>query len=86
MHIRKEAIMYNVINIDEYRGKSGVINLGELKQNSARRLTADLIAPAQERVEYEIAPEHDAEPVKSMDDIFRISEYLIKNKIGRAHV
>ena len=51
------------------------INVDLLKQN--RRLSADLIAPATERVEQELAAEHTSEPIKNMDDIMRISEYLI---------
>lgn len=70
----------SVINIDDYRTPAGAINIAALKNNNARRLSPDLIAPATEEVEYEVAPEHDAEPVKSMLDIFRISDYLVKNK------
>ena len=54
------------------------INVDTLKSNI--KLHPDLIAPAQERVEDELAPEHTSEPIKSMDDIMRISEYLIGNK------
>lgn len=54
---------------------ASAINLDILKQN--RRLSADLIAPAQENVEQELAAEHTSEPIKSMDEIMRISEYLI---------
>ena len=43
------------------------------------RLRPDMIAPAQEHTETELAPEHTTEPTKSMDDIMKISEYLIKN-------
>ena len=56
------------------------INLSALKQNATRRLSEGLIAPATEEVEEELAVEHAAEPIKSMDDIIRISEYLIENK------
>ena len=58
------------------------INVDTLKQNS-RRLDAGLIAPATERVEQELAAEHTAEPIKSMDDIMRISEYLISKERWR---
>ena len=53
------------------------IDVGTLLQN--RRLSADRLAPAKEKVVQELAPEHTAEPIKSMDDIMRISEYLIGN-------
>ena len=55
------------------------INVAALKQNT-RKLRAGLIAPAAEETHCELAPEHAAEPIKSMDDINRISEYLIKNE------
>ena len=57
------------------------INVDKLKQN--RRLSAGLIAPATERVEQELAAEHTSEPIKSMDDIMRISEYLIEHERWR---
>lgn len=55
------------------------IDVSELKKNT-RRLQAGLIAPAVEETHCELAPEHAAEPIKEMDDIFKISEYLIANK------
>ena len=57
------------------------INVEQLKQN--RRLSSDLIAPAAERVTQELAAEHTSEPIKSMDDIMRISEYLIEHERWR---
>lgn len=54
------------------------IDVAELKNNT-RKLKTGLIAPAKEAVHCELAPEHAAEPIKNMDDIFRISDYLIKN-------
>lgn len=50
------------------------IDVGVLKQN--RSLSPGLIAPAAERTEQELAAEHTSEPIKSMDEIMRISEYL----------
>ena len=52
------------------------INVAALRQNS-RKLSAGLISPAKEETRCELAPEHAAEPIKSMDDINRISRYLI---------
>ena len=56
-----------------------VINVQQLTVNT-RKLQAGLIAPAKEVVERELAPEHDAEPIKNLEDINRITEFLIKNK------
>ena len=54
-----------------------VINLTMIRQSADKRLADGLIAPATEHVENDIAPDHAAEPIKSMDDIMRISSYLI---------
>lgn len=59
--------------------KGKVIDISELKGNS-RKLKAGIIAPAKEVYVTELAPEHAAEPIKSMDDILKISSYLIENK------
>ena len=56
--------------------KTSIINVDMLRRNS-RKLAAGLIAPAVEDTHCELAPEHAAEPIKSMDDIARISNYLI---------
>lgn len=56
------------------------INVGALKRDGTRRLAEGLIAPAAEETSCELAPDHAAEPIKSMDDIMRISRYLIENK------
>lgn len=55
------------------------IDVDALKQNN-RKLASGLIAPAVEDTYCELAPEHAAEPIKSIDDINRISEYLIREK------
>lgn len=54
------------------------INISELKSNT-QKLTPNLIAQAREPTYCELAPEHAAEPIKSVDDIFRISDFLIKS-------
>lgn len=54
----------------------GVIDLGALKQSS-RKLQPGLISAATEEVHTELAAEHSAEPIKSMDDIIRISRFLV---------
>lgn len=59
--------------------RRNVINVDMLHRSNPRKLAAGLIAPATEDTHCELAPEHAAEPIKSMDDIFAISDYLIKN-------
>ena len=54
------------------------ININTLKERV--RLRQDLIAPATEHVVQELAEEHTSEPIKNMDDITRISEYLIRHE------
>lgn len=66
----------NVISIESARNRT--INIAELKKNN-RKLQYGLIAPAAEQTTCELAPEHAAEPIKSMDDIFAISHFLISN-------
>jgi len=67
----------NVIDLTEVL-KNRRIDVSELKKN-IRKLDAGLIAPATEVTTCELAPEHAAEPIKSMDDIFKISKFLIEN-------
>ena len=55
------------------------INVSALQQNDMR-LRAGLIAPAVEDTSTPLAPEHTSEPIKSMDDIMRISTYLLDNR------
>lgn len=59
--------------------ESGVIDVRALQKNRVKS-AAGLIAPATEETHCELAPEHAAEPVKSIDDIYHISKYLIRNK------
>lgn len=62
--------------IIKYPGRRTMINVSALKANSSRQLAAGLISPAREEAVSELAPEHSAQPIKSMRDIERISEYL----------
>ena len=55
---------------------NNIINPSALRRNP-RHLKAGLIAPASEPTYCELAPEHAADPIKSIDDINRISKYLI---------
>lgn len=54
------------------------IDVGILTAN--RKLAGGLIAPAVEDTHCEIAPEHAADPIKSMNDIFAITDYLVANQ------
>lgn len=65
----------SVINLGQAGRKIDVVEL--VKNN--RKLQYGLIAPAKENTACELAPEHAAEPIKSMDDIMRISKYLISS-------
>lgn len=68
----------SVIEVN-FTPKKDTIDVSALKTNQCK-LSSSLIAPAKEVVSCEIAPEHAAEPIKSLDDIFAISNYLISNK------
>lgn len=71
--------MSNVIQFNSTTAAAtDTIQVGQLIINN-RKLAAGLIAPATDEPEYELAPDHAADPIKSMDDIRRISEYLINN-------
>lgn len=61
------------------------IDVQQLKAQTVR-LQAGLIAPAKERYETDLAPEHTAEPIKDMDDIDRICDYLRKRKRWRDYM
>lgn len=70
--------MNRIVNFDTHKNK---INVNRLKNNTtSRRLGAGVIAPAKENTHCELAPEHAAEPIKDMQDIYRISNYLISEQ------
>ncbi len=73
--------MSNIIKVD-FATKTTENNVIDVRvvQNSNRKLKTGLIAPASERVEQELAQEHAAEPIKDMNDIIRISQYLISKE------
>lgn len=48
-------------------------------ERSRRQLSLGMIQPAEEEVHIEIANEHTAEPIKNIEDIDRISNYLLEN-------
>ena len=73
--------MSNIIRLDFAADTmaNDIIDIKSVK-DSSRRLKAGLIAPASEKVEQELAQEHAAEPIKDMNDIIRISQYLISEE------
>lgn len=73
--------MDNIININSFRSDSDVIDMKAI--TASRKLKAGMIAPATEVYTQELAPEHTAEPIKDINDIMRISEYLISNNRWR---
>lgn len=48
-------------------------------ESSASALTSDIIKPRNREVSCELAGEHTSEPIKNMEDIYRISNYLLEN-------
>lgn len=63
--------------ISEAARSGNIININTLRASTGRKLAVGLIAPAKEDTTSELAPDHAAEPIKSVDDIFAISQYLI---------
>lgn len=61
------------------KDRLGAIDLDRVDQ-SRRTLDSGLIAPASSNVELVVAQEHASEPIKNIEDINRISEYLIKEE------
>lgn len=70
--------MPNILQFPNTSSKE-VINISAIRQ-SCRKLKAGLIAPASESVSQELVVEHSAEPIKDMNDIIRISRFLIQKK------
>lgn len=68
-----------LINFESAKKNGNLIDASALRRNS-RKLDAGLISPAEGNITCELAPEHTSEPIKSIEDINRISEYLILNK------
>lgn len=68
-----------ILKLESTRTNNNVIDITALRRND-RKLRVGLIAPANEVTTCELAPEHTAEPIKSIEDINRISKYLVANK------
>lgn len=59
--------------------KERTIN-SKILENSRESILKECLKPASGDVEFELAEDHTPEPIKSLGDINRISEYLISNK------
>lgn len=71
--------MGNVITVDfSAIGENRVIDTAAIKQ-SRRVIREGLIAPAVEDTSYQIAGEHTSDPIKSIDDIYSISNWFISH-------
>lgn len=70
--------MSNIVTVDFRNGSSmtSTIDMSALR-SPRRQLDTSLIAPAESKFDQELANEHAAEPLKNVDDIERISQYLV---------
>ena len=66
-------------DVIEFRKPGATIDITRVRE-SARQLREGMILPAENEQVVELAQEHKAEPIKSLDDIQRISNYLISQK------
>lgn len=69
------SMMGKVINL-EVNQKEATVNVVALAKNR-RKLQAGMIAPADEEVVQELAIDHSSDPIKSIEDIRRISELFL---------
>lgn len=69
-----------IIEVDfkKQGSEEAAINVAEVQKN-LRKLQGGLIAPADHEVAMEVAEDHAAEPIKNMEDIIRVSRYLIEH-------
>lgn len=78
------AILQYTTNLTSMDNNAGtVIDVAALERNTSRRIESGLIAPADEEPDEILATDHAAEPIKDMEDIFRISNFLIREKRWR---
>lgn len=77
---RRYYTMGNIINVSFNR--SGEINASQINKPS-RKVDDALLLPATEDVTKELAKEHASEPIKKVEDIERISKFLIDNERWR---
>lgn len=72
--------MSNVIAIDFGAVRNDRFINTEMIRQARRILREGMIAPAVEDTSYQIAGEHTSEPIKSIDDIYSISNWFINQK------
>ena len=77
--------MGDVVDIRGAPVRNPTIDVAQLK-NQTVKLKAGLIAPAKEHFETEIAADHTSEPIKNMEDIDRICDYLRKRRRWRDYM
>lgn len=68
--------MAQIINFNK---ETDFIDVSTVQLN-CRKLKAGLISPATEDTYREVADDHAADPIRNMNDIFRISEFLISQE------
>ena len=71
-----------IIDFNSRKPTNSSIDINMLRRRS-KQLNAGLIAPATDDVEEELAMEHTSEPIKSIEDINRITQYLISEERWR---
>lgn len=72
--------MGKIVQVDFRKNRqSDMIDVAKII-SSKRKLEHGLIQPASETTVTELAEEHASEPIKSVDDISRISKYLIEHE------
>ena len=73
--------MSNIIHLDFASGqnKDGIIDVNSVR-NSGRKLREGLILPSSEDTKQELVQEHAAEPIKDINDIIRVSQFLIRER------
>lgn len=74
--------MATIINIgfDQSAHQVNTTTINASEVIARRRIGSDRLLPAQQEVHIEIANEHTSEPIKSLDDIDRVSTYLINSE------
>lgn len=70
--------MGTIISYD-FKNQNNIIDINKINQ-SRKNIDREMLLPARENVTVEIAQEHTSEPIKDINDINRISQYLISNK------
>lgn len=67
----------NIVHVDFTRGRN---QKQETIVPTRRVLSEDMLLPAEAPIQKELAQEHAAEPIKSIEDIERLSRHLIQQK------